>query len=203
MGRKSFRTLFWSYVILSTHLYAWWKYVKVVFKVLLGNGSMPFLMRIRKLSKERQKRLNEASKFLKVEEGNRKKWDFRFWERWIRKLVSARIWHFMINECMICRLRLTQDPCCSHFSWNSWTIYSIVWIAETKFGRYWNPTHEKDATAVCEFVCECLWICFEGKKMFFFTKLEFLNFCQDGTDTSGCSGKWWKMVYRSAIKNYV
>ena len=88
---------------------------------------------------------------MRVEEGNRKKWDFRFWERWMRKLFSAWIWHIaMINGSMICRLLRTQDPCCCHFSWNSWTIYSIVWTAEKKFRRYWNPTYEKVATAVCE-----------------------------------------------------
>jgi hypothetical protein len=66
MGRKSVRTLFWSYVILSTHLYAWWQYVEVLLKVSLSNGSMLFLIRIRKLSKEGQKRCHKASKFLKV-----------------------------------------------------------------------------------------------------------------------------------------
>ena len=34
---------------------------------------MPFLIRIRKLSKERQKRLNDASKFLKINAGLRRK----------------------------------------------------------------------------------------------------------------------------------
>jgi len=69
MGHVSFKILFWRYVILSAQWYTLWLNVKVLFKVSLRNGSIPFLIRIRKLSKECQKRLNEASKFLKVNAG--------------------------------------------------------------------------------------------------------------------------------------